>query len=103
MGADDNVKPILNIPNQLVGVSVGMTATIECMSDLQTKVMWIFKEDLMFPSERHEMVREVGNKQHSRLTIKEVNQSDFGAYKCVITSARGRTEGYILLYPSTQT
>lgn len=39
-----------------------------------------------------------GYKTHMRLTIFNVNQDDYGMYKCVAKNPRGETDGTIRVY-----
>ena len=54
---------------------------------------------MIIRSQRHQTEEELeGYRLHSRLTIKQVNPGDYGAYKCVSKNSLGETEGQIRLY-----
>ena len=65
----------------------------------QAITFWVFKEVMIIRSQRHQTEEELeGYRLHSRLTIKQVNPGDYGAYKCVSKNSLGETEGQIRLY-----
>jgi len=94
-------QPMMYIPNQLIGAPVGTLVTIECTTEASPQAItyWVFKGVMIFQSQRHDTIEEVeGYRLHSRLTIKSVEHSDFGAYKCMSKNSLGETEGQIRLY-----
>lgn len=44
------------------------------------------------------IIGEPSYKTHMRLTINNIQQSDYGVYKCVAKNPRGETDGTIRLY-----
>ena len=65
----------------------------------QAITYWVFREVMILRSQRHHTEEEVeGYRLHSRLTIKQVKEADYGAYKCVSKNSLGETEGQIRLY-----
>lgn len=65
-----------------------------CIAELTLRVS--FLSDLM--SSEETSTGTPGYKTHMRLTIFNVNQDDYGMYKCVAKNPRGETDGTIRVY-----
>ena len=93
------------IPNQLVGAPVGTDVMLECHTESSPKAIayWIFRDNMVLSTSRHR----TDDKHHSnykldsRLHIRNLQPSDFGAYRCVSKNSLGETEGSIQLYGKT--
>ena len=90
------------IPNQLVGAPIGSNVTLECHTDSSPKAIayWIFNNNMVLNSITHRADDQFHSmyKLDSRLHIKNLQQKDFGSYKCVSKNSLGETEGSIMLY-----
>ncbi|KAF7278903.1 hypothetical protein GWI33_007850 [Rhynchophorus ferrugineus] len=102
-------SPMIWIQNQLVGAMEGQQITLECHSEAYPKsINYWTKNDghIISQGTKYEPVL-VDNayKVHMKLTIKAVNSSDYGSYKCIAKNSLGETDGTIKLYhiptPST--
>ncbi|CAG9816830.1 unnamed protein product [Phaedon cochleariae] len=100
--------PMLWIPHQLVGAPVGYSVTLECFTEAYpSSLNYWTKEDgqMIHESRKYRAENVVGSpsyKMHMRLTIGNIQESDFGTYKCVAKNPRGETDGTIRLYTSPQ-
>ncbi|XP_066140746.1 lachesin-like isoform X1 [Euwallacea fornicatus] len=101
--------PMIEIPNQLVGAEQAQTITLYCNSEAYPKSInyWINKNGQIISSgDKYDPIL-VDNayKILMRLTIRDVNTTDYGAYKCVAKNSLGETDGTIKLYslPSPST
>ncbi|XP_055542497.1 lachesin-like [Wyeomyia smithii] len=101
--------PMIWIQDQLVGAALGQKLTLECNSEAFPRSInyWMKNETIITQGKRFEpSTHEASNyKVVMKLTIKEVDISDFGTYKCVVKNSLGETDGSIKVYhiPSTTT
>uniref|UniRef100_A0A1B6ED55 Ig-like domain-containing protein n=2 Tax=Clastoptera arizonana TaxID=38151 RepID=A0A1B6ED55_9HEMI len=90
------------IQNQLVGVKESHQITLECHSEAYPRSInyWTReKGDIISHGAKYEPeLIDNAYKVHMKLTIKSVNISDFGTYKCVSKNSLGDTDGSIRLY-----
>ncbi|XP_054706550.1 lachesin-like [Uloborus diversus] len=94
--------PMLWIPNQLIGGSVGRSLTLECLVEAFPKSLnyWT-KQDgqLVISGDRHAVtLQENTYKIHMKLTILFLIKEDFGTYLCLARNSLGSTEGAIKIY-----
>ncbi|CRK97373.1 CLUMA_CG010764, isoform A, partial [Clunio marinus] len=95
------------IPHQLVGVPLGFNITLECFTEAHpTSLNYWTREDghMIHDNRKYRTEQSVGTpsyKTHMRLTIYNVQHSDYGTVKCVAKNPRGETDGTIRLYTST--
>jgi hypothetical protein len=101
---------MLWIPHQLVGAPPGYSVTLECFTEAHpTSLNYWTREDghMIHDSRKYRSENTVGSpsyKMHMKLTISNVQDRDYGSYKCVAKNPRGETDGSIRLYseyPST--
>ncbi|XP_014204982.1 lachesin-like [Copidosoma floridanum] len=98
--------PMLWIPHQLVGVPLGYTITLECHTEAHpTSLNYWTKDDgvMIHQSDQYRVMstpEKPSYKTNMTLTIVNVQQADYGMYKCVAKNPRGETEGTIRLYKS---
>uniref|UniRef100_A0A182J9A5 Ig-like domain-containing protein n=1 Tax=Anopheles atroparvus TaxID=41427 RepID=A0A182J9A5_ANOAO len=101
------VPPMLWIPHQLVGVPLYFNVTLECFTEAHpTSLNYWTREDghMIHDSKKYRTESNVGMpvyKTHMRLHIFNIQQTDYGTYKCVAKNPRGETDGTIRLYTST--
>ncbi|XP_050519545.1 neurotrimin-like [Diabrotica virgifera virgifera] len=103
-----NFPPMLWIPHQLVGAPLNYAVTLECFSEANpSSLNYWTREDgqnMIHDSRKYRTENSQGNpsyKTHMKLTINNIQQSDYGTYKCVAKNPRGETDGTIRLYPSS--
>ncbi|EDW03067.1 GH10697 [Drosophila grimshawi] len=98
--------PMIWIQNQLIGAALGQNISLECQSEAYPKSInyWMKNDTIIVPGERYvPETFESGYKITMRLTIYDVDISDFGAYRCVAKNSLGDTDGAIKLYHIPQT
>ncbi|KAL5279047.1 LSAMP.2 family protein [Megaselia abdita] len=100
--------PMIWIQNQLVGAAIGQTIALECQSEAFPKSInyWMKNREIIIPGDHYVTEQiENGYKITMRITIKNVNSTDFGSYRCVAKNSLGETDGTIKLYdvPHTTT
>ncbi|XP_034241076.1 lachesin-like isoform X2 [Thrips palmi] len=98
--------PMLQIPHQLVGAPLGSTVTLECSTEAHPISLnyWTREKDMIHENSKFHadtQRAELPYKSHMTLTIRNVEQADYGTYKCVAKNPRGETDGVIRLYMST--
>lgn len=95
---------MLWIPHQLVGAPLGYSVTLECFTEAHpSSLNYWTREDghMIHDNKKYRAETSVGSptyKSHMRLTISNVQEKDFGTYKCVAKNPRGETDGTIRLY-----
>jgi len=102
--------PMMYIPNQLIGAPLGTQITLECETEASPKAItyWVYNEVMILRSPRHDTEEQMENyRQKARLTVYNIREEDFGAYKCVSKNSLGETESTVRLYevenPATST
>ncbi|XP_044757847.1 neurotrimin-like [Coccinella septempunctata] len=100
--------PMIWIQNQLVGAMEGQQITLECYSEAYPKSInyWTKEGNMIVEGAKYEQTLDNNAyKLHMKLTIRSVNKSDYGSYKCVSKNSLGETDGTIKLYhiPSPST
>ncbi|XP_044765147.1 neurotrimin-like isoform X2 [Coccinella septempunctata] len=99
--------PMLWIPHQLVGAPLAYSVTLECFTEAHPgSLNYWTREDgqMIHESRKYHTENILGNptyKTHMRLTINDIQQSDYGTYKCMAKNPRGETDGSIRLYISS--
>ncbi|XP_015609759.1 lachesin isoform X2 [Cephus cinctus] len=98
--------PMLWIPHQLVGAPLGFSVTLECHTEAHpTSLNYWTRENgtMIAESRKHKAIttkEKPSYKTHMKLTINDIQEQDYGSYKCVAKNPRGETEGTIRLYKS---
>ncbi|PRD35155.1 UNVERIFIED_CONTAM: Lac [Trichonephila clavipes] len=96
------IPPMLWIPNQLIGGSMGNSVTLECLVEAFPKSLnyWTRHDgQLLISGDRHTVtVQENTYKMHMTLTIRRLIKNDFGTYTCLARNSLGSTEGTIRVY-----
>lgn len=92
------------VPHQLIGVPVTFNVTLECLVEAFPTSLnyWTRQNDQMihesgkFKSET--IIGSPNYKAIMRLTITNVQEEDYGTYKCIAKNPRGETDSGIRLY-----
>ncbi|XP_054000602.1 lachesin-like isoform X1 [Hylaeus anthracinus] len=98
--------PMLWIPHQLVGAPLGYSVTLECHTEAHPISLnyWTREDGLMIhESNKYRTVstpEKPTYKTHMMLTIHDLQEEDYGSYKCIAKNPRGETDGSIRLYES---
>ncbi|XP_076289986.1 lachesin [Lasioglossum baleicum] len=98
--------PMLWIPHQLVGAPLGYAVTLECFTEAHPISLnyWTREDGVMIQNAAKYRVTTTPEKPfyktHMTLTIYNINESDYGSYKCNANNSRGGTDGTIRLYKS---
>ncbi|XP_015930533.1 lachesin [Parasteatoda tepidariorum] len=94
--------PMISIPNQLIGASIGEDATLDCNTEAYPMSInyWTKENSVMIVSNSKYITSIQDNtyKVHMKLTIVSVRQGDYGIYKCSARNSLGTTDGTIRLY-----
>ncbi|XP_054160630.1 lachesin-like [Oppia nitens] len=94
--------PMIWIPNQLVGASIGGEVTLDCNTEaFPLSLNYWTKDDnyMIVSSDKYKTSNsEKTYKVHMKLTIKNIDSSDFGTYRCYAKNSLGSTQGSIRLY-----
>ncbi|XP_037910647.1 lachesin-like [Hermetia illucens] len=99
--------PMVWIPHQLVGVPMNYNVTLECFIEAHPTSLnyWTRENDQMISESTKYKTETIPGtpsyKATMRLTISNVEKSDYGSYKCVAKNPRGETDGTIKLYTSS--
>ncbi|XP_068916288.1 neurotrimin-like isoform X1 [Tenebrio molitor] len=99
--------PMLWIPHQLVGAPLAYSVTLECFTEAHpSSLNYWTREDgqMIHETRKYHTENTFGDpsyKIHMKLTINNIQQSDYGTYKCVAKNPRGETDGTIRLYTSS--
>lgn len=95
---------MLWIPHQLVGAPLAYSVTLECFTEAHpSSLNYWTREDghMIHESRKYHTENILGSpnyKTHMRLSIGNIENSDYGTYKCVAKNPRGETDGTIRLY-----
>jgi len=96
--------PMLWIPHQLVGAPLAYSVTLECVTEAHpTSLNYWTREDghMIHESRKYRAENTVDTppyKTYMKLTINNIQERDYGTYKCVAKNPRGETDGTIRLY-----
>ncbi|CAG9803944.1 unnamed protein product [Chironomus riparius] len=99
--------PMLVVPHQLVGIPLNYNATLECIVEAHptSLTFWCRENEkiMIYDSQKYKtetLLTTPSYKSIMRLTIFNIQHSDFGIYKCIAKNPRGETESSIRLYSS---
>ncbi|RWS28855.1 lachesin-like protein, partial [Leptotrombidium deliense] len=96
------IRPKIRVHSQLVGASKGMDVQLECNVEASPKPLlsWIRHDQIiLLPSHKYQISEEINSyKIKMKLKITELEDKDFGAYKCIAKNTPGEKEGYIRVY-----
>uniref|UniRef100_A0A1B0CCX4 Putative lachesin n=1 Tax=Lutzomyia longipalpis TaxID=7200 RepID=A0A1B0CCX4_LUTLO len=89
------------VPNQLVGAPAGTDVTIDCHTEAHPRaiIYWVYNSVMVLPSKKYLIdYTENSYRAHMKLTIKNLQNGDFGNYRCISKNSLGETEGSIRVY-----
>ncbi|CAG2113521.1 unnamed protein product [Medioppia subpectinata] len=96
------LPPMIWIPNQLIGASIGGEVTLDCNTEaFPLSLNYWTKDDnyMIVSSDKFKTSNsEKTYKVHMKLTIKNIESTDFGTYRCYAKNSLGSTQGSIRLY-----
>ena len=97
------VAPMIWIPNQLIGAAIGNPdVTLECITEAMPKAIayWVFNGTMVMTAGRYKTHEHHHSnyKLDLKLHIKNVQEEDYGMYKCLSKNSHGDNEGSIQLY-----
>ncbi|XP_023216477.1 lachesin-like [Centruroides sculpturatus] len=97
-----NFRPKIRVPNQLVGAAANTDVTLECKLEASPRPLtsWIRSDGmLLLQNRKYELTEEEESyKITMKIKIFELNDRDFGSYKCLAKNTLGEKEGFIRLY-----
>ncbi|KAK7084799.1 hypothetical protein SK128_004136 [Halocaridina rubra] len=97
---DVEFAPQMHVPNQLVGAPLGTEVHLECFVEAHPRAItyWEFKDIMIMNSSRISTnTSEDLYRIHMVLTIRDLQDSDFGTYKCISKNSIAETDGSITL------
>ncbi|XP_057650864.1 lachesin [Diorhabda carinulata] len=105
---DVEFSPMIWVPNQLVGAPAGTDVTIDCHTEAYPRAIsyWVYENVMLLPTKKYGTeTMENSYRAHMKLTVRNLQEGDFGNYRCISKNSLGETEGSIRLYeipmPST--
>ncbi|XP_054161095.1 lachesin-like [Oppia nitens] len=98
-----NFRPKIKVTNQLVGSSLGSDVTVDCICEAspQPITYWIRSDGtiLLSSSDKYQTQEEYDSyRTRMLLKITDLDDKDFGSYKCVAKNSLGEKEGLVRLY-----
>uniref|UniRef100_A0A0A9X7J6 Lachesin n=3 Tax=Lygus hesperus TaxID=30085 RepID=A0A0A9X7J6_LYGHE len=96
-------RPVIQVPNQLVGTPGGTDVTLQCHVEASPKAInyWTRASGEMIVWSPKYVMNEQSTPYYATvmyLTIKDIHNADLGGYKCVSKNSMGEAEGTIRLY-----
>lgn len=95
------VSPTIFVPNQLMGAPAGKNVTLECNVEAHPRAIsyWNFNNTMVLSNDKYtSTIMESSYRTNMQLTIRNLQSSDFGSYRCISKNSLGETEGSIRLY-----
>ncbi|XP_063604265.1 lachesin-like [Penaeus indicus] len=97
---DVEFAPQMHVPNQLVGAPKGTNVRLECFVEAHPKAItyWEFNDAMVMNTSRiTTQTLENHYKIHMILDIRDLDDGDFGMYKCISKNSIAETDGSITL------
>ncbi|XP_042865342.1 lachesin-like [Penaeus japonicus] len=97
---DVEFAPQMHVPNQLVGTPKGTDVRLECFVEAHPKAItyWEFSDAMVMNTSRiTTQTLENHYKIHMILDIRDLDDGDFGMYKCISKNSIAETDGSITL------
>ncbi|XP_039278189.1 lachesin-like [Nilaparvata lugens] len=98
---DVEFSPMIWVPNQLVGAPSGTDVTLDCHTEAYPRAIsyWVYQSVMLLPTQKYTTeTSENSYRAHMKLTVRGLQSSDFGNYRCISKNSLGETEGSIRLY-----
>ncbi|KAF7267513.1 hypothetical protein GWI33_019255 [Rhynchophorus ferrugineus] len=98
---DVEFPPMIWVPNQLVGAPAGTDVTLDCHTEAHPKAIsyWVRDNVMLLPTKKYGAdLTENSYMAHMKLTVRNLQVTDFGNYRCISKNSLGETEGSIRLY-----
>jgi len=95
------VPPMIAVPNQLVGAPTDTNVTIDCHIEAYPRAIsyWVFRDQMLLATPKYApLITENSYRAHMQLTVRSLQQPDFGKYRCISKNSLGETEGFIRVY-----
>ena len=96
------VPPMIWVPNQLIAASTASQVQLICNTEASPRSINYWTKDdqgTVAEKDRFSMkLFERGYKFEMILTISDVQEQDFGTYRCISRNSLGSTEGTVKLY-----
>ncbi|KAF7993070.1 hypothetical protein HCN44_005851 [Aphidius gifuensis] len=102
---DVEFSPTIFVPNQLMGAPAGKNVTLECNVEAHPRAIsyWNFNNTMVLSNDKYtSTIMESSYRTNMQLTIRNLQSSDFGSYRCISKNSLGETEGSIRLYEMAQ-
>ncbi|CAG2117507.1 unnamed protein product, partial [Medioppia subpectinata] len=97
-----NFRPKIKVSHQLVGSSLGTDVELECRCEAspQPHTSWIRSDGTVLSATNKYQTREEHDSYRTKMRLKITNleEKDFGSYKCVAKNSLGEKEGLVRLY-----
>ncbi|XP_076341340.1 lachesin-like isoform X2 [Tachypleus tridentatus] len=97
-----NFPPTIWIPNQVVGAALHSNITLDCHLESYPKALsyWL-RGKVLINDRENKYIKHVSHdsyKSHLKLTIINIEEKDYGPYKCAAKNDRGESEGVLTLH-----
>ncbi|XP_064103116.1 protein amalgam-like isoform X2 [Macrobrachium nipponense] len=97
---DVEFSPQMHVPNQLVGAPLSTNVTLECFVEAHPRAItyWEFAGSMVMNTSRiaTDTIEKL-YRIHMLLIIRDLQESDFGTYKCISKNSIAETDGSITL------
>ncbi|KAF8764722.1 Lachesin like protein [Argiope bruennichi] len=95
------VQPKIRVLNQMVGAALGSDVVLGCRLEASPRPLtsWIRNDGvILLNNQKYELTEEADSYRiNMQLKIKNLEEKDFGHYKCVAKNTLGDKEGFVRL------
>ncbi|XP_071034584.1 lachesin [Parasteatoda tepidariorum] len=96
-----NFQPKIRVSNQMVGAALGSDVLLGCRLEASPRPLtsWIRNDGIILLNNKKYEISEVAESYriHMQLKIKNLDEKDYGHYKCVAKNTLGDKEGFVRL------
>ncbi|XP_055940336.1 lachesin-like isoform X3 [Argiope bruennichi] len=100
-----NFQPKIRVLNQMVGAALGSDVVLGCRLEASPRPLtsWIRNDGvILLNNQKYELTEEADSYRiNMQLKIKNLEEKDFGHYKCVAKNTLGDKEGFVRLIGSS--